>query len=162
MFLSPVTPGHNQHRCEFDAPWCRLLKAISLLGTAVLLGTFVTVWISMPTGSFWTRLFALSAAPLIFTGCALFTVRRYRLEGRALLVQRLFWWTRVSLEGLRDAAADPQALRGSVRLCGNGGLFSFSGWYYRKGLGRFRAWVTDPGRAVGTQVQQSEHCAQPF
>ena len=36
----------------------------------------------------------------------------------------------------------------SSPLAGNGGLFSFSGWYCNKALGTYRAWVTDPGKTV--------------
>jgi hypothetical protein len=39
-------------------------------------------------------------------------------------------------------------MRGSIRTFGNGGAFSFSGVYYNKRLGSYRAFVTDPRRAV--------------
>lgn len=35
-----------------------------------------------------------------------------------------------------------------LRLCGNGGLFSFSGWFRNRALGVYRAFVTDPHRTV--------------
>jgi hypothetical protein len=35
-----------------------------------------------------------------------------------------------------------------VRICGNGGVYSFIGWYWSKRLGRFRAYVTDLHRTV--------------
>lgn len=34
-------------------------------------------------------------------------------------------------------------MRGSLRLCGNGGMFSFTGWYRNRALGVYRAFVTD-------------------
>ena len=43
---------------------------------------------------------------------------------------------------------EPDAMRGSIRTFGNGGAFSFSGFYYNKRLGSYRAFVTDPRRAV--------------
>lgn len=39
-------------------------------------------------------------------------------------------------------------MRWSVRTFGNGGLFSFSGWYYNTLLGAYRAFVTDPNQTV--------------
>jgi hypothetical protein len=39
-------------------------------------------------------------------------------------------------------------MRWSVRLWGNGGFFSFTGFYFNRLLGRYRAWVTDPRRVV--------------
>jgi hypothetical protein len=49
---------------------------------------------------------------------------------------------------LREASVDAEAMRRSLRICGNGGLFSFSGWYRSKRLGVFRAYVTDLNRTV--------------
>jgi hypothetical protein len=39
-------------------------------------------------------------------------------------------------------------MRGSLRTFGNGGAFSFTGFYYNKRLRSYRAYVTDPRRAV--------------
>ena len=80
---------------------------------------------------------------LVVFGSLLFTIRGYEVEGGELLVHRLLWATRISLDGLRGAKHDPAALRGSIRLFGNGGLFSFSGLFRNKRLGRYRAYVTD-------------------
>ena len=78
----------------------------------------------------------------------LFTVRGYSVTADALLVHRLFWKHRVPLAGLQSAQFDPKAMSRSVRLFGNGGAFSFSGWFRSKRLGNYRAFVTDPRRAV--------------
>jgi len=39
-------------------------------------------------------------------------------------------------------------MRGSLRLFGNGGLFAITGWFWNRKLGRYRAFATDPARAV--------------
>jgi len=39
-------------------------------------------------------------------------------------------------------------MKGSLRLFGNGGLFSSSGLFWNRRLGRYRAFATDPGNAV--------------
>jgi hypothetical protein len=36
----------------------------------------------------------------------------------------------------------------SLRTCGNGGAFSFTGWYWSKSLGFYRAFVTDLNSTV--------------
>ena len=54
------------------------------------------------------------------------------------------------------AAAEPHsvALRGmlrvagSIRLVGNGGLFSYTGRYRNRALGPYQAWVNDMNRTV--------------
>ena len=35
-----------------------------------------------------------------------------------------------------------------LRLFGNGGLFSYHGWFWNRRLGRYRLYATDPERAV--------------
>jgi len=40
------------------------------------------------------------------------------------------------------------SFKGSLRLFGNGGIFSFTGLFWKRGLGLYRAFATDPGRAV--------------
>jgi hypothetical protein len=39
-------------------------------------------------------------------------------------------------------------MRGGFRLWGNGGLFSFTGWFRNSALGVYRSFVTDPHRTV--------------
>ena len=42
----------------------------------------------------------------------------------------------------------PLDMKGSIRLCGNGGIFSFTGLYRSRALGRYRAFVNDLNRTV--------------
>lgn len=78
----------------------------------------------------------------------LFIVRGYELDGTGLYVERLLWRTPIGLEGLNRAWHDPSAMRRSVRLFGNGGLFAITGVFQNKALGRYRAFVTNPKQAV--------------
>jgi hypothetical protein len=39
-------------------------------------------------------------------------------------------------------------MTGAIRTCGNGGLFSFTGWYWSRELRGHRAFVTDFNRTV--------------
>jgi hypothetical protein len=41
----------------------------------------------------------------------------------------------------------------SLRACGNGGGFSFTGWYWSKSLGSYRAFVTLK-RKMGTLAER--------
>jgi hypothetical protein len=43
---------------------------------------------------------------------------------------------------------DPEAMSGSIRLAGNGGLFAFTGLYRSRRLGNYRAFATDPENSV--------------
>jgi hypothetical protein len=121
---------------------------VTLLGCAVLLGTAVTARVAVPPKHFVARGSASVLTLLLIGGTALFTIRGYRLEGRQLLVDRLLWSTRVPLDGLDAAEIVPDAMRRSVRLFGNGGLFAFAGWFRNRRLGTYRAFATDPSRSV--------------
>jgi hypothetical protein len=130
----------NIHR----APWSPLLVILSALPSALCVAVAVVMLGSSDGLVPWLGLLPL-AIPL---GGALFTIRGYRVAPRTLLIRRLLWETRVPLAGLRSATFEPDAMRRSWRLCGNGGLFSFTGLYRNKTLGNYRAFVTDPRRVV--------------
>jgi Bacterial PH domain len=84
----------------------------------------------------------------IICSAALFTIRGYTLTPNAILVHRLFWTTRLPMADLQSAQFDPSAMRSSIRTFGNGGLFSFTGFFRNKQLGAYQAFVTDPHRTV--------------
>src|ERR1019366_3988472 len=72
----------------------------------------------------------LVAVPLLTVVLsAAFMVRGYVLTDGSLSIVRLGWVHRLKLSRLISATVDPDALRGSLRLFGNGGFFSFTGWF---------------------------------
>ena len=93
-------------------------------------------------------LYAAAIPALIVLACALFTVRGYHITPDEIIIERLAWNTALKRDGLVSATVDPSALKHSVRVCGNGGLFSFSGFYWNRQLRTFRAFVTDPKLCV--------------
>jgi hypothetical protein len=129
---------------HYAAPWGTLLIVISSLATALLVGATVLLEWNNPGMLTW-----LASLPLaIVLGAALFAIRGYTVAPDALLVHRLFWTTRLPLAGLQSVRYEPDAMRRSVKTMGNGGLFSFSGFYYNKSMGYYRAFVTDLHRTV--------------
>ena len=129
---------------EYSAPWSPSLIAVSTLATLVCLGLAVGLLAAGPGRSQWLGLLPL----LILLACALFSIRGYSLTASTLRVHRPFWTTQVSLANLSSARFEPSAMRWSLRLWGNGGLFSITGFFFNRPLGRYRAWVTDPHRTV--------------
>jgi len=129
---------------HYQAPWGTTLIVVSLLVTILCLGISL-VLLMLVRGV----LLLVALLPLAITlGTALFTIRGYTITADAVLVHRLFWATRLPLDGLQSATFEPNVMRHSMRTCGNGGLFSFSGYYWNKSLGAYRAFVTDLGRTV--------------
>jgi hypothetical protein len=86
--------------------------------------------------------------PALLVGSLLFMVTGYAVEGTELHVDRLLWSTPISLRGLDRTWIEPAVCKGSVRVFGNGGLFSFTGLFYSKWLGRYRLFATDISRSV--------------
>ena len=141
--------GSAPDRLEYDAPFCRLLWIVSGLATALLVSLPVIGWVALPPrGSGLARMLIVVTPLVILTGAVPFMVRGYRIEPGGLQIRRLGWSTRLSLRELQSAEASPQAMKGSLRLMGNGGLFVFAGWFWSRTLGRYRAFVTDPARSV--------------
>jgi hypothetical protein len=86
--------------------------------------------------------------PSLILVSLLFVVRSYSITGGHLSIGRLLWSTTIPLLGIHEAIHDPTAIKGSLRIFGNGGLFGITGLYWNKNLGRFRLFATDPKKAV--------------
>ncbi len=153
---------------EFSAPWSRSLRLTTAVSLLIVLVVIVTAELVVPPKLLPLRLLVAVVPALIVLGALPFMVRGYLLTDKDIEVQRLGWRTVLPLAGLVAVSGEPQGLRGSVRLFGNGGLFAMSGWFWNKRIGRFRAYVTDPGRAVllryrnGAQVVVTPHDVQHF
>jgi hypothetical protein len=134
---------------HYEAPWSTSLIMMSMLTTVILLGVAVGAWWEAQVGHHPAPLCWVAILPLgILFGCALCTVRGYSISSDSILVHRLLWSTVLPRVGLESAQVEPDAMRGSIRTFGNGGAFSFTGFYYNKRLRSYRAYVTDPRRCV--------------
>ncbi len=126
-----------------SAPRSLLLKGVSFGASVFLTGVSAALLLTpqSPLG--------LSLPPVgVVVVCILFVIRGYTVVPGALEIRRLLWTTRIPLEGLKELRSEPGAMRGSLRVCGNAGLFSFTGWFWNKPLGIYRAFVTDTHRTV--------------
>ncbi len=128
----------------YTAPWSASLVTISLLGTVLCAGAAISITWKFNECPAWVGFIPLT----IVIVAALFTVRGYSVTPKAIFVHRLLWKTRLPLSRLQEARFEPNAMRGSFRSFGNGGLFSFSGWFHNTALGTYHAFVTDPHRSV--------------
>lgn len=124
---------------EFRAPWGRLLKGMSGGVVVLFIGIVVAGKASIALLVFF---------PLILLLALPFIIRGYAVSESTLTIRRLGWSMMIPLDDLQSAEAVPNAMRGSIRLFGNGGLFSITGLYRSKSLGKYRAFVTDLNRTV--------------
>lgn len=77
-----------------------------------------------------------------------FSPRGYRVspDGRLQVVRR--WFGSKSFR-VKSVEATPMLFGlGGIRLAGSGGAFGWYGWFWRKGMGRYRAYVTDRAQLV--------------
>ena len=133
---------------EFRAPWSTTVGTVTVLSLVilslpVLIGIFVAAQPS-PLAAF----LLMGMPPLFVAATFAGRVRGYTLAEDAITVRRGLWNTRLPLDGLRSVTGDVDAMRGSIRVFGNGGMFSITGRFWNRKLGWYRAFATDPSRAV--------------
>jgi len=139
------------------APWSSSLRLMSALGTAVLVVVGVSAYRGIPVVSGIAHTLGLGVALaliLSLLGSFLFAVTGYAVDENALHIERPLFATRVPLADLQRVWFDPDACKGSLRLFGNGGLYSFTGFFRNKKLGIYRLFGTDLRRAVVLMLSQ--------
>lgn len=132
----------------YQAPWGRSLIVISSLLVVLSIAGVVGLPLVLGNGPPSMAFLAQWTLPMIVLGCLPFMIRGYAITNDAILIRRLFWTTRLDRCGLKSAEVAPKAMSKSLRTCGNGGVFSFTGWYWSKSLGFYRAFVTDLNRTA--------------
>ncbi|WP_444944573.1 PH domain-containing protein [Microbulbifer sp. ZKSA006] len=132
----------------FKAPWSRQLQIISAICALFLLG--LPFFLASRAPAFPSTLYSIAIAlpPAILALSAFFAIRGYAIKNGNLLILRPGWKTTIPLQGLSEVAPDPEAMQGSVRIFGNSGLFGYIGLFHNQKLGRYRAFATDPQKAV--------------
>ena len=153
---------------EFSAPWSRSLRLTTTASVALLVAVALVGLLVGPRQLLLWQVAMVGVPLVVLLGALPFMVRGYVLTETHLEVRRLGWRTVLPLAGLVAVTGEPQGLRGSLRLFGNGGLFAISGWFWNRRIGRFRAFVTDPERMVllrygdGKKVVVTPHDVQHF
>jgi len=153
---------------EFSAPWSRSLRLLTTLAVIILVSLTLASLLITARLSLWARIALEGAPPVVLFLALLSSVRGYVVTESQIEVQRLGWSTVLPLAGLATVTGEPDGMRGSLRLFGNAGLFAISGWFWNRRIGRYRAYATDPERAVllryrdGTNVLLTPHDVQHF
>ena len=133
---------------EFRAPWSKGLSVITATTVAVLALVMLAALFAPMRPPPLAAILLIGLPPLLAGAAFAGRVRGYVLTEEAITVRRGFWNTRLPLAGLRSVTGDVDAMRGSIRVLANGGVFSFTGRYWNRKLGWYRAFATDPSRAI--------------
>ena len=139
---------------EFRAPWSKGLYMMTATTVAVLALIMLAAIFAPMRPPPLAALLLIGLPPLLVVAAFAGRVRGYVLSEDAITVRRGFWNTRLPLAGLHSVTGDVEAMRGSIRVLANGGVFSFAGRYWNMKLGWYRAFATDPGRAVVLRYPQ--------
>lgn len=145
----------------YQAPWGRSLVIVSSLLVALCVANVVGFSLILRDEPWGLVLLAQWTLPLIVLGLLPFMIRGYAITNDEILIRRLFWTTRLDRAGLTSAEVILNAMQKSLRICGNGGGFSFTGWYWNKPLGFYRAFVTDLNRTVVLRFEKRTVVVSP-
>ena len=98
-----------------------------------------------------TRVLLLSlgtAVLLCIPASLLLKVRDYRVTESHVVVRYGLTTRSFQLSDIQSPRVHPKALSGGMRDAGNGGLWSFLGWFSNRELGKIRAFVSDTEKTV--------------
>jgi Bacterial PH domain len=132
------------------ARWPFFLTATSSLATVLIVGVgYAAARVVPRQGAPHIVGIAVACAPVaVLAGALAFIVRAYEVDQRELRIERLLWWTTFPMEGLQRIGRDPAAMKGSIRIFGDGGLYEIAGLFRNRKLGNYRAFATDPRCSV--------------
>jgi hypothetical protein len=145
----------------YKAPWGKMLKVMSVLLVVLTVCWACGASFLPATVPGWSIHLTRWILPAVVLGCLPFMVMGYEITGDAILIRRPLWKTRLPLAGLKSATVVPKAMRRSLRTCGNCGGFSITGWYWKKDLGSFSAYVTDLERTVVLRFEKRTVVVSP-
>ena len=156
-----TTLPQNSRMDRFDAPWALRLRSTTTIASLALLALpFAFYGVQPEKGLLVPGIASIIGCMAIALG-SLFIIRGYRLDANGLHVERLVWADRIPLDDLRAAWADHEATEKSTRLFGNSGFFCIAGLFSNRKLGRYRAFATDPVRAVVLDLSRRKVVVTP-
>lgn len=132
----------------FRAPWSRRLSYSTLAFILILFAVSIVGKTGVRHPDFFAVFMVTGVPLLVVAGSSLFMIRGYVITESTLFVQRFLWHSRIDLTELESFEIDPEAMSGSARTLGNGGLFCIAGYFRNDKLGKYRAFATDPRLSV--------------
>jgi len=125
-------------RKQFRAPWDLLLIVVTT-GISVFL---IWLYYIIP------GLFQTVITWGIILGCAAYGIYGYSIQDGKLLVLRLGWAKGIPFSEIIDVEVKPNAMMGSIRTWGIGGMFGYIGYFNNRILKSYKAYATHRRKTV--------------
>lgn len=134
---------------RFGVRWGRPLKMMTIFSLAICIGIPVTSInrLTYVGGNNWA-IYLLFLPILIVIAAAFFMILGYGISDTQIIIYHLGWKRTFEIADLTKAVHEPYTTAGSIRTWGNGGMFSFSGYFRSNHLGAYRAYMTHAEDAV--------------
>ena len=149
---------------RFGAPWDRQL----LTSTIALLAVIAITAIAGTAGAMQANLRGIALAVMLFSsgvavGAWALAPRGFVIaEGRLRILRNGWRPVQIRLDEIRSVSLlDPDALRGSLKLLGMGGLFGYYGIFRSPSLGSYRLHATRSGGLVLVRTTTHTHVLTP-
>lgn len=138
-------------RKQFRAPWD--LKLIAMTSGVIIVFGGLTYAFS----SLWSAILLWS----IILGSASFGVYGYSIQDGKLKILRLGWSKDIKLSEINSVEEKPNAMLGSIRRFGIGGVFGYIGYFSNSILGRYKAYSTHTKQTVVINTKEEQIIISP-
>lgn len=132
----------------FRCPWSKTVTFITLCTPAIFGLILWQTWDIMTTDAAvsWVLYGVLALTLPIFAYTFISSPRRIVVDQDRLTIH---CWGKEKAIALTDITeVGVHSFTGSIRLCGSSGMGGYLWWFWNRSLGRFYAYVTDPGEAL--------------
>lgn len=135
-------------RKQFRAPWDILLIILTTLFVGLLLGLnyLYSSESIIPTILAWS----------IILICAAFGVYGYSIQNDMLRILRMGWSKDILLSDIKNVEFKPNAMMGSLRTWGIGGVFGYIGYFKNRILSNYKAYATHRRKTVVILTNKNE------
>ncbi|TQV72840.1 hypothetical protein FLL45_15350 [Aliikangiella marina] len=146
---------------HYQAPFGRATLLITLFSSLLMVALPIVLLVLIPVALFSLAAISLMIPIAILLACFWYRVTGYQLDSRELTIKRLVFDFIIPLDEIESVEFDQTAMKRSLRMFGNGGLFGFYGYFRNDRYGSFRAFVTDSQNVVVIKTSEKIFMVSP-
>jgi len=85
---------------------------------------------------------------MVLLGCFWYRVTGYQVRADRITISRMASDVDIPIRDIESIEFDPDGMKRSLKVFGNGGVFGFYGKFWNRKYGKYRAFVTDLKKVV--------------